>query len=74
MPDPFMLEKIRSGEDQPYEVITANDQAVTVTNFDEGTVAVIDADGTVTGGSIDGTLRTESELLNRVRGALDAGN
>lgn len=49
MPDPFMVEKIRTGETEPFEVVTARpDGTVTVTNFDDGTVAVTDLNGDTT--------------------------
>lgn len=46
MPDPFMVEKIRTGETDPYEMVTAShDGTVVVTNFDEGTVTATYPDG-----------------------------
>lgn len=54
MPDPFMVEKIRTGETDPFEVVTAgSDGTVTVTNFDDGTVAVTTIDGETTIGLLD---------------------
>lgn len=49
MPDPFMVEKIRTGEQDPFEVVRGrHDGTVTVTNFDDGTVSTIGLDNSVT--------------------------
>ncbi|HEY9417890.1 MAG TPA: hypothetical protein VIQ30_24285 [Pseudonocardia sp.] len=54
MPEPFMVEKIRSGETEPYAVHAMQaDGSLVVTNFDEGTVAVTTIDGETTVGPLD---------------------
>ncbi len=54
MPEPFMVEKIRSGETEPYAVHAMQaDGSLVVTNFDEGTVAVTTIDGETTVEYID---------------------
>lgn len=44
MPDQFVLEKIRTGEDDPYEVVSIDHaaQALMVDNFDDGTRTITD--------------------------------
>lgn len=48
-PVPLMVEKIRTGESDPFEIVAVQpDLTVTVTNFDDGTVTTTTPEGETT--------------------------